>query len=138
LDILGLTIAKGVLVIDPLQDMTYGGEVPFVTPVGALRHELGHMLGLRHEHPWRGGVFDPSCAELPTEPAADTTGAQIGSKAYDRESVMHYPFNSVATRLCGGITTSSLNLSATDKADIQLLYGMTPALVAVITQPLNE
>lgn len=52
---------------------------------GVLRHELGHILGFRHEHIWSS---DASCAgERIIE---DELGAERLTK-YDPFSVMHYP-----------------------------------------------
>jgi serralysin len=122
---------KGVVEIDTLQDVTFGGGAPNVTATGVVRHELGHILGLRHEHPWRT-VIDPSCSEAPT--SGDTTGVQLSTVAYDQMSVMHYPFNGTpaGTNNCGGNQQSSFSLSDTDGHSIQKLYGMNPAWTMTI------
>lgn len=74
-----------------------------LTCTGVLRHELGHVLGFRHEHtrPEAGRCFEDS-AWRPLTP-------------YDRESVMHYP-------QCGG-RNATLDLSAHDIAGVRALYG---------------
>jgi len=72
--------------------------------VGILRHELGHSLGLRHEH---------------TRPEAGTCFEDddfIPITTYDRFSVMHYP-------QCNGGGDWSLTLTALDKAGSACLYG---------------
>jgi serralysin len=133
----GCTTGKGVVEIDTLQDMTFGGAAPNVTVTGALRHELGHVLALRHEHPWRATI-DPTCPEAPTIASLDVTGTQLGNIAYDQSSVMHYPFNGViqgVTKLCGGIPTSDFSLTTADGQSTQRLYGMQPAWVVTITSP---
>lgn len=68
------------------------GQVP---SVGVLRHELGHVLGYRHEH--IGGI--PGCN------AEDNDWKAVTS--YDPSSVMHY--------FCGNGGIFELNLSAKDK-----------------------
>ncbi len=71
---------------------------------GILRHELGHSLGLRHEHtrPEAGTCFEDNQFQPLT--------------AYDRFSVMHYP-------QCNGGGDWSLMLTALDKAGSACLYG---------------
>jgi hypothetical protein len=72
--------------------------------VGILRHELGHALGLRHEHtrPEAGTCFEDDQFEPLT--------------AYDKFSVMHYP-------QCNGGGDWSLVLTGLDKAGSACLYG---------------
>lgn len=71
--------------------------------VGIMRHELGHVLGFRHEHtrPEAGRCYED--------------GNWRGVTEYDRASVMHYPH-------CGG-TDSALTLSALDAEGAAALYG---------------
>lgn len=79
---------------------------PAVTTTGILRHELGHILGLRHEH-IRSGF---ACTgETFTEARAVT--------AYDSASVMHYPWCQ------GGTNTADLNITALDAQGARALYG---------------
>lgn len=78
----------------------------FTTPVdhvGILRHELGHVLGYRHEHI----VGVPGCAL--------EGGTWIPVTSYDSRSVMHY--------LCGGGGTTTMALQETDKAGHRAAYG---------------
>ncbi|MGE3180799.1 MAG: matrixin family metalloprotease [Phycisphaerae bacterium] len=73
-------------------------------PVGVVRHELGHVLGFRHEH-IRGGAP----ADCPNEnPGIDLT-------EYDPQSVMHY--------FCGGVGSRELQITEIDKRGAQLVYG---------------
>lgn len=75
--------------------------------VGILRHELGHTLGLRHEHtrPESGVCFEDSN----WRPLTD----------YDAFSVMHYP-------QCNGGGDWSLTLTNFDKHGLACLYGAAP------------
>ncbi len=75
---------------------------------GILRHELGHVLGWRHEHtrPEAGTCFE------------DTQFQPLTS--YDTFSVMHYP-------QCNGGGDWSLVLTAKDKLGAACIYGKGPA-----------
>lgn len=113
----------GMLGIDPRDDPTNGGNYPNLTEVGNLRHELGHILGLQHEHPW---APEKECSEVYEDPDHDYTGVQLGSVSYDRYSVMHYPW-------CDGDRDTDWSLTDADVHSIQVLYGMHPAWVTAIT-----
>jgi hypothetical protein len=75
--------------------------------VGVCSHELGHVLGFRHEHIRDEAGASSGCAE---------DGARETLTAYDRDSVMHYP-------QCNGNPQTSLTLTPTDIAGAQLVYG---------------
>jgi hypothetical protein len=85
-------------------DTNYGTIAPNVRTVGVFRHELGHILGLRHEHtrPESGVCFEDSSWRALTP--------------YDQGSVMHYPW-------CNGITTSDLRITDRDAIGVRQLYG---------------
>ncbi len=70
---------------------------------GLLTHELGHVLGFRHEHtrPEAGQCYEDAQWEALTD--------------YDSTSVMHYPH-------CGG-TASNLEISEQDRRGANSLYG---------------
>jgi hypothetical protein len=73
---------------------------------GVLRHELGHVLGFRHEH-----IRSGAPAVCPGEPLYDTV--ELGD--YDPRSVMHY--------FCGGVGSAELEITELDRTGAQKLYG---------------
>jgi len=83
-------------------DPSYFSQTSF-DKTGILRHELGHILGYRHEH-IRGisGCGFEDGAWKPLTP-------------YDSHSVMHY--------FCGGGGTLGLQITAVDIAGHKKLYG---------------
>jgi serine protease len=92
---------RNVLIDNSSFDLVSGEPLQLV---GILRHELGHTLGLRHEHtrPEAGTCFEDDQFEPLT--------------AYDKFSVMHYP-------QCNGGGDWSLVLTGLDKAGSACLYG---------------
>ncbi|MFY2558636.1 M57 family metalloprotease [Corallococcus terminator] len=76
---------------------------PNVTTATVLIHELGHVLGFRHEHTRNAAP----CFE-------DNNWRAL--TPYDVNSTMHYPW-------CNGVTTSTLNITYPDAAGVALLYG---------------
>lgn len=69
-----------------------------------LMHELGHVMGFRHEHtrPEAGRCFE--------------NNNWRGVTPYDRASVMHYPE-------CGGTTTNLSPISTSDVEGAAFVYG---------------
>ncbi len=53
------------------------------THAGVLKHELGHTLGMRHEHPRLADFGRPTCSDEDKDDGTDLT-------SYDAWSVMHY------------------------------------------------
>ena len=80
----------------------YGNIKPW-TLTGVVRHELGHTIGLRHEHtrPEAGECFENNSWRALT--------------AYDSDSVMHYP-------QCNGTNSGDLVLTTLDKQGVASLY----------------
>src|SRR5438874_3956923 len=107
--------ARNVLIDDSSFDLGDGK----LKLVGILRHELGHTLGLRHEHtrPEAGACFEDSN----WRPLTD----------YDKFSVMHYP-------QCNGGGDWELNLTARDQSGIACAYSPAPGFqidTTLITNP---
>jgi len=103
-------VARSLVIDIPDLDANYGTVAPNVRTVGVFRHELGHILGLRHEHtrPQSGMCFEDNQWRALTP--------------YDRSSVMHYPW-------CNGVMTSDLSITSLDAQGISQLYGSNlPAL----------
>lgn len=76
----------------------------YPTLTGLMRHELGHTLGLRHEHtrPESGACFEDNDWRALTP--------------YDRLSVMHYPH-------CNGVANNPLELTDYDRQGVAALYN---------------
>ena len=101
--------ARRVLLIDPSYYTTSFDKV------GVLRHELGHILGFRHEH-----IRNEAPPVCPNEPLWDTQVLTV----YDPTSVMHY--------FCGGVGTNALKISALDRKGAQQVYGPPLGAAALI------
>ena len=94
---------RRVVLIDP---SFYASSLTF-DRVGVLRHELGHVLGFRHEH-----IRSGAPAVCPGEPLFET----VDLTAYDPKSVMHY--------FCGGVGSRELAITELDTAGARRLYGL--------------
>lgn len=109
----GAFIAQSFFPNDPSYERMLLIDYSFFTSrfskAGVLRHELGHVLGFRHEHIWSK---DGSCA------GEDVIQAEVGAipvTKYDPYSVMHYP--------CGlNKDNKYLELTAFDKEGALKVY----------------
>jgi hypothetical protein len=100
----GGCVPRTVVIDYPDLDNNFEDIAPNMTTTGVLRHELGHVLGLRHEHtrPESGVCFENSAWRALT--------------SYDVYSLMHYPW-------CNGWHESTLSITAFDGAGVRELYG---------------
>ncbi len=108
---------KGSLFLDLAAADVPSPNAPLVTSAGILRHELGHILGLRHEH-----------IRNPLQPCDSEPATYAPLTPYDKNSVMHYP-------QCGGFPNSTMSISALDAAGVHELYGPMPARPQVVVIP---
>lgn len=74
--------------------------------VGVMRHELGHVLGFRHEQ--IRSEAPPGCPD-------EETYGKIDLTQYDPRSVMHY--------FCAGGGTHELKITDLDRQGAQRVYG---------------
>lgn len=84
-------------------------------PVGVLRHELGHVLGFRHEH------IRPEAPQQIEAWAIGSMGAEELTQ-YDPKSLMHYP-------MTPGYGTKDFQITKNDHKGFALLYRMNAAEV---------
>lgn len=84
--------------------------------IGVLRHEIGHIMGFRHEHISKDAPY--SCRDRNGDYILDeSTEGTFALTPYDKESVMHY--------FCGGNGTLTLNFTKFDSIGASKLYGQT-------------
>jgi len=98
------------LLVDPVAFTTTAGGRDLL---GILSHELGHTIGLRHEHIW---LTNPCTAETSSD-------ARLVN-AYDSNSIMHYP-------QCRPSGTGGYRQTELDYTGTHTLYGMAPALISI-------
>jgi hypothetical protein len=96
-------VERRVIFIDP----SYFQPNLSFEPIGVLRHELGHVLGFRHEH-IRGGA-PANCKKN------ESLEGVLEITPYDSKSVMHY--------LCGGVGDPQLVITEWDRLGAREIYG---------------
>lgn len=108
----GSTIAMAFFPDDALRDRIvwvfdgYFSSTSSFDPVGVMRHELGHVLGFRHEHirPEAPDLFNPESTEHTVE-----------ITEYDPMSVMHY--------VSGNVGDPELQFTSLDRSGARVVYG---------------
>lgn len=105
----------GTLVID-FDDLDtnpfYQQNSPEVTTTGVFTHELGHVLGFRHEH------IRDEAAPLPFNCSSESNLDEWRTlTAYDAASTMHYPW-------CNGVLESDLSITPLDAEGGRVAYGL--------------
>jgi hypothetical protein len=103
---------RSLLVNESAFDLDEDDQVPLA---GTLRHELGHVLGFRHEQIRLGAGACVNGDE-------DDLGVFVAHTPYDAKSVMHYP-------QCHGSGDYQFNLTAIDKSGAACNYGAAPGFV---------
>jgi hypothetical protein len=78
--------------------------------VGVIRHELGHVVGFRHEH---------IRSEAPPVCQGEPLFGAIPQTKYDPKSVMHY--------FCGNRGSRELKISVLDRVGARQVYGAPPS-----------
>jgi hypothetical protein len=107
--------------IDSWPTQLIDGEFyPNITTEGTLRHELGHVLGLRHEH-----LREPDNDVYGVCGEASSPGFHRALTEYDVDSVMHYPW-------CDGLNSSDQSVTILDGQGASRLYGPPAWQVAVL------
>jgi hypothetical protein len=81
--------------------------------VGVFRHEIGHILGFRHEHIRKEAP--PACHDELFFEEFEGGGSIFLATGYDTNSVMHY--------LCGGAGNKLLQITDSDRVGARLYYG---------------
>jgi hypothetical protein len=107
--------------IDSWPSSPINGDIyPNVTTEGTLRHELGHVLGLRHEH-----LREPDNDVYSVCGEASSPGFYRALTDYDVNSAMHYPW-------CDGVIESDQSVTMLDGQGASRLYGPPAWQVALL------
>ncbi|MFY0566888.1 M12 family metallopeptidase [Archangium lansingense] len=101
------------------------GAESYKSTTGVLTHEVGHILGFRHEHARPDSDSYGACA------TNDDTLPSQRLTPYDRTSVMHYPYPQ-----CPNGAHADMALSLKDRQAAAILYG--PGTSPVGSNPMDD
>lgn len=94
---------------------------------GIFRHEIGHVLGYRHEHARSPAL---GCLILTRKQERNSWEAIPGFDDVDIASAMHYP--------CAGMGTKTFELTDLDRAAHKVMYGDGSGVDGVAVSSLTE